>query len=90
MFYKNTKNENKLGGILENSVLVELKIQKLYFSSLLPQNDITPLHVASKRGNANMVKLLLDRGAKIDAKTRVGAQFMCMLMLIFRKYKHFF
>ncbi len=35
------------------------------------QNDITPLHVASKRGNGNMVKLLLDRGAKIDAKTKV-------------------
>lgn len=35
------------------------------------QNDITPLHVAAKRGNGNMVKLLLDRGAKIDAKTKV-------------------
>lgn len=35
------------------------------------QNDITPLHVASKRGNTNMVRLLLERGAKIDARTKV-------------------
>lgn len=39
--------------------------------SLHCQNGITPLHVASKRGNTNMVALLLDRGAQIDAKTRV-------------------
>lgn len=38
---------------------------------LSPQNDITPLHVASKRGNGNMVRLLLERGAKIDARTKV-------------------
>lgn len=37
-----------------------------------PQNGITPLHVASKRGNTNMVRLLLDRGSQIDAKTRVS------------------
>lgn len=36
------------------------------------QNGITPLHVASKRGNTNMVRLLLDRGSQIDAKTRVS------------------
>lgn len=29
--------------------------------------------MASKRGNTNMVQLLLDRGAKIDAKTRVSS-----------------
>lgn len=35
------------------------------------QNHITPLHVAAKWGRVNMVNTLLDRGAKIDAKTRV-------------------
>lgn len=40
-------------------------------ASVSPQNDITPLHVASKRGNSNMVRLLLERGAKIDARTKV-------------------
>jgi hypothetical protein len=29
------------------------------------------LHVATKWGKANSVNLLLDNGAKIDAKTRV-------------------
>lgn len=43
-----------------------------YYSDFLSvQNDITPLHVASKRGNSNMVRLLLERGAKIDARTKV-------------------
>ena len=36
------------------------------------QNNITPLHVASKWGRVNMVNTLLDRGARIDAKTRVS------------------
>uniref|UniRef100_A0A674EVF7 Ankyrin 3 n=1 Tax=Salmo trutta TaxID=8032 RepID=A0A674EVF7_SALTR len=42
------------------------------FTALYCVNDITPLHVASKRGNSNMVKLLLDRGSKIDGKTKDG------------------
>lgn len=36
------------------------------------QNDITPLHVASKRGNGNMVLLLLERLAAIHARTKVA------------------
>lgn len=53
------------------------RLQKLYALSLngcvvVLQNGITPLHVASKRGNTNMVRLLLDRGSQIDAKTRVS------------------
>lgn len=35
--------------------------------------------MASKRGNSNMVKLLLDRGAKIDAKTKVRSNFQSIL-----------
>uniref|UniRef100_A0A8P4GCD3 Ankyrin 1, erythrocytic b n=1 Tax=Dicentrarchus labrax TaxID=13489 RepID=A0A8P4GCD3_DICLA len=35
-------------------------------------NGITPLHIASRRGNVMMVRLLLDRGAQIDAKTKNG------------------
>lgn len=40
-------------------------------SSMFLQNGITPLHIASRRGNVIMVRLLLDRGAQIDAKTKV-------------------
>ena len=32
--------------------------------------------MASKRGNTNMVKLLLDRGGQIDAKTRVSVSVL--------------
>lgn len=44
---------------------------QLVLSSTLLQNGITPLHIASRRGNVIMVRLLLDRGAQIDAKTKV-------------------
>ena len=36
------------------------------------QHNITPLHVAAKWGKANMVSLLLDKGANLEAKTRDG------------------
>lgn len=40
-----------------------------YFSS---QHNISPLHVAAKWGKNNMVKILLENSASIDAKTRDG------------------
>ena len=38
----------------------------------LLQHNITPLHVAAKWGKGNMVGLLLDKGANLEAKTRDG------------------
>uniref|UniRef100_A0A8C7R9B4 Ankyrin 2a, neuronal n=1 Tax=Oncorhynchus mykiss TaxID=8022 RepID=A0A8C7R9B4_ONCMY len=58
-----------------NNLFFHLFISILNVSSIVFyvfQNGITPLHVASKRGNTNMVRLLLDRGSQIDAKTRDG------------------
>jgi len=36
------------------------------------QHNISPLHVAAKWGKNNMVKILLENSAQIDAKTRDG------------------
>jgi ankyrin len=36
------------------------------------QHNITPLHVACKWGKINMVSLLINKGADIEAKTRDG------------------
>lgn len=43
-----------------------------YCTTLSPQHQITPLHVASKWGKGNMVSLLIDKGANYEAKTRDG------------------
>ena len=34
-------------------------------------NGVSPLHRAVQIGNENIVKLLLDKGAKFDIKTKV-------------------
>lgn len=44
------------------------------------QNGITPLHIAGRRGNVIMVRLLLDRGAQIDARTKVENLFALFAM----------
>lgn len=55
-------------------ILYFIKVNHLsYINPLMPlQHNITPLHVAAKWGKANMVTVLLSRGANIDNKTRDG------------------
>ncbi len=36
-------------------------------------DGLTALHGAAERGNADVVRLLLERGARVDAATRIGA-----------------
>ena len=42
------------------------------------------MHGESKRGNSNMVKLLLERGAKIDARTKVRPKLSPLPCSLFR------
>ena len=44
----------------------------LIFLTSCYQHNISPLHVAAKWGKNNMVKVLLENSAQIDAKTRDG------------------
>lgn len=43
---------------------------KLSANSLVLQEEQTPLHVASRLGNVDIVMLLLQHGASVDATTK--------------------
>jgi len=41
------------------------------YIGLIFQNDIVPLHVASKWGRSAVITVLVESGAKIDSSTKV-------------------
>ena len=53
---------------------LEIFFDHFFSKAVFPtfQHNITPLHVAAKWGKANMVALLLDKGANLESKTRDG------------------
>lgn len=84
----------KMYFLSQSALCVKLHLQYVCFTSCLPcviesfavpssQNNITPLHVASRWGKSNMVQLLLDNKATIDEKTRVSAVtlFFCLFLM---------
>lgn len=38
----------------------------------LSQDELTPLHCAARNGHVRIIEILLDQGAPIQAKTKVG------------------
>ena len=50
--------------------------QKLFIFALFPflffQNGLNALHLAAKEGHVQVVRELLERGAKIDSATKKG------------------
>ena len=47
------------------------------------QNDDTPLHLASKNNNIDVIKLLLDHGGDINAKGYVRSIILCECCYMF-------
>lgn len=78
---------NALGEAIEKGDLDEVKRrlgrQARRINDRRPSSGSTPLSDAAFRGNLEIVKLLLDRGAKVNATNRdgntplIGAAFMC-------------
>ena len=46
---------------------------------LFAQNGLNALHLASKEGHVNIVTELIDRGAFVDAATKVRCYIVCFI-----------
>ena len=75
--------------------LLHLTIIFYYFVSLHCQEN-TPLHWASRKGHANVVKLLLDAGAAVNTRDQYVRSYHCIWsccvtfsLYFLRKARHF-
>uniref|UniRef100_A0A7M4FPW3 Ankyrin-1 n=1 Tax=Crocodylus porosus TaxID=8502 RepID=A0A7M4FPW3_CROPO len=67
---QNDPNADVLSKVQPGPLHMAPPCQVLGLLAIPPQNGITPLHIASRRGNVIMVRLLLDRGAQIETRTK--------------------
>lgn len=50
------------------------------FSIFLNQNGLNALHLASKEGHVEVVSELIQRGASVDAATKVSQAYLIVLL----------
>ncbi|KAF1082379.1 MAG: hypothetical protein GQF41_1100 [Candidatus Rifleibacterium amylolyticum] len=64
--------------------ILEIMLKRVGDVNLRNHDGMTPLHIAAAHGSANMLKLLIQAGAKIDARITDGssALFFCQPGLI--------
>uniref|UniRef100_A0A8C0ERS5 Ankyrin 1 n=1 Tax=Bubo bubo TaxID=30461 RepID=A0A8C0ERS5_BUBBB len=67
---QNDPNADVLSKVMCLAGVAQLLLNRGASVNFTPQNGITPLHIASRRGNIIMVRLLLDRGAHIETRTK--------------------
>jgi ankyrin repeat protein len=64
-----------------NKQLKQIKMELDYCLELLPKQGATSLHIASYHGYSELVELLLEKGAHVNAKTKNGATPLHMAAL---------
>ena len=70
---------------LQYEKILDVMLRRVSDVNLRNHDGMTPLHIAALHGSANMLKLLINAGAKIDARRADGssALFFCRPELVF-------